>query len=147
MQKTKDIYDEEYLQHARMGERRKFAMADLSGVGNEVTLEVNWNSLVKRKGFIRIAIEGKEAVVSREHMYALLFIVASAEEQEKMSSPFVTKTNVKKYFKMIGITATQDVKKGELLNVPLEFSLNPNDDSIIIGKGSVSQIEKMLLKS
>ena len=147
MAKNKDIYSEEDLHHSRLGERRKFAMADVSGRGKEVVMEVNWNSLAKRKGFIKIEIEGKEVVVSREHLWAILFMFGSAEEQGKMSEPFLKRTQVTKFFKIIGITATQDVKKGTLLNVPLEFTLNQNDNSVIIGKGSMGEIEKRLLKT
>ena len=146
MTKNKDdIYSQEYLDHNRMSERRKFAMADVSGRGGDVTVEVNWNKLVKNKGFVRIAIDGKEAVLSREHLYAVLFIIGSAAEQEKMISPFLKKTQVTKYQKVIGITAQRDVKKGEFLNVPLEFTYNPESHNIIIGKGSVSGMRKALL--
>lgn len=147
MAKTKDIYDDEYLNHSRLSERRKFAMSDVSGRGSEVVMEVNWNGLVRKKGYIKISICGQEAVVSREHLWSILFMFGSAEEQEKMASPFMRKTNVTKFYKMIGVTATQDVRKGELLNVPLEFTLNKNDNSVIIGKGSVGQIEKRLLEA
>ena len=121
-------------------------MADVSGRGGEATIEVNWNKLVKHKGYIKIGIDGKEAVLSREHLYAILFIVGSAEEQEKMISPFLKKTHVTKYTKVVGITTTKDIKKGETINVPLEFTLNPETEQIVIGKGSMSAIERAVQK-
>lgn len=141
-----DIYNQEYLDHNRMSERRRFAMADVSGRGGEAVIEVNWNKLVKNKGYIKISIDGKEAVLSREHLYAILFIVGSASEQEKMITPFLKKTQVTKYTKMIGITATKDIRKGEFLNVPLEFTLNPETHQVVIGKGSMGVIKKALEK-
>lgn len=141
-----NINSQAYLDYNRITERRKFAMADVSGRGGEATIEVNWNKLVKQKGFVKIKIRDEEVVLSREHLYAILFIVGSAEEQEKMISPFLKKTQVKKYFKMIGITATKNIQKGELLNVPLEFTLNPDTNQVIIGKGSMGAIRKVLTK-
>jgi len=141
-----DIYSQEYLNYNRMGERRKFSMADVSGRGGEAVIEVNWNKLVKQKGFIKLTIGEEEIVLSREHLYAILFIVGSAAEQEKMISPFLKKTLVTKYTKIIGITATKDVKKGEFLNVPLEFTLNPETRQVIIGKGSLGTIKKAIEK-
>jgi|GEM_PF-3736300 len=141
---NKDILKEEYLNHSKLSERRKFAMADISGRGEDVAIEINWNKLVDRKGYIKINIGDREAVVSREHLYAILFILGSAAEQEKMISPFIKKTQVTKYFKLIGVTATQDIAKGELLNVPLEFTLNPKTHQVIIGKGSAGVIERAI---
>lgn len=139
-----DIYKEENLNHSRLKERRKFAMVDVSGRGNEVIFEVNWNSLVKKKGFIKITVNGETAVVSREHLWAILFMFGSAEEQGKMVAPFLKRTQVTKYFKMIGVTASKDIKKGEMLNVPLEFTYNPENHQIILGQGSIGEIEKKL---
>lgn len=140
-----NIYDQEYLNHKRMSERRKFAMADVSGRGNEVVFEVNWNSLVKKKGFIKLTINGQTAVVSREYMWAILFMFGSAEEQGKMAAPFLKRTQVTKYFKMIGVTASKDIRKGEMLNVPLEFTYNPETHQIILNKGSMDVMRKKLL--
>jgi hypothetical protein len=146
MAKNDNIYDQEYLNHSRMGERRQFAMADVSGRGGEAVIEVNWNKLVKNKGYIKFSIEDKEVVLSREHLYAILFIVGSAEEQEKMVSPFLKKTHVTKYTKVIGITTTKDIAKGETINVPLEFTLNPETQQVVIGRGSMSAIERAVQK-
>lgn len=141
----KDIYDEEYLDHGKLSERRKFALSDLSGHGKDVSVEVNWNSLSRKTGHVKFSIDGNEVVVSREHLYAILFMLGSSEEQTKMASPFVRNHHVLKFFKMIGVTAMKDIKRGEMLNVPLEFTFNPDDSSVIIGKGSMENIKKMAL--
>ena len=145
MSKIKDdIYSQAYLDHNRISERRKFSMADLSGRGKEANIEVNWNKLVRNKGFIKMSIGEEEVVLSREHLYAILFIIGSAAEQEKMISPFLKKTRVTKYQKLIGITASKDIKRGEFLNVPLEFTYNPENHQIVIGQGSVGVIKRRL---
>lgn len=138
-----DIYNQEYLNHKQIQERRKFVMADVSGRGKEVIFEVNWNSYVRKNGFVKLSINGEDAVVSREHLWGILFMLGNAEEQERMASPFMKKTLVKKFFKLIGVTTTRDIKKGEVINVPLDFTFNPDDNSIVIGKGSMHQIGKL----
>ena len=140
-----NIYDQEYLNHKRLSERRKFAMQDVSGRGNEVVFEVNWNSLVKKNGFIKLTVNGETAVVSREHLWGILFMFGSAEEQGRMAAPFLKRTQVTKYFKMIGVTASKDIKKGEMLNVPLEFTYNPETHQITLNKGSMDVMRKKLL--
>lgn len=148
MAKEKDsIYEEEYLQHSKLGERRTFSVGDISGRGKEVLFDINWNSLVKKKGYIRISIDGHDAVVSREHLWGVLFMLGSAKEQEQMISPFAKKTQVTKYLRMIGVTASKDIQKGELLNVPLEFTYNPENERLVISKGSMGQMKTVLLKS
>lgn len=142
---NKDIYSEEYLNHSRLSERRKFGIADVSGKGAEVSVEVNWNSIAKRKGYVKISINGEDCVVSREHLYSILFMLGSAEEQEKMAAPFMKQTSVLKFFKMIGVTTVKDLKKGEMVNVPLEFTFNPIDKTMVVGKGSMGALKKMAL--
>ncbi len=142
--KDKDINEQEYLNHSKLEERRKFAIADVSGRNNEIVFEVNWNSLVKKKGLIKLTINDEIVVVDRDQLWSILFILGSSKEQEELVSPFIKRTIVTKYFKMIGVTATKDIKKGETLNIPLEFTYNPENHQIIIGKGSVSEIEKRL---
>jgi len=142
---NKDIYNEEYLNHSKLSERRKFGIADVSGKGADVSVEVNWNSIAKRKGYVKISINGEDCVVSREHLYSILFMLGSAEEQEKMASPFVKQMSVLKFFKVIGVTTVKDIKKGEMVNVPLEFTFNPADQSIVLGNGSMGAIKKMAL--
>ncbi len=147
MSNKDDIYNQEYLQHKGLQEWRKFAMADASGHGGEVVFEVNWNSMVRKKGLIKISVNGETAVVSRDHLWGILFMLGSAEEQEKLVSPFMKKTQVTNFFKIIGVTAMKDIKKGELLNVPLEFTLSPETNQIKIGKGSMGVIRKHVLRN
>lgn len=144
---TKDIREgDNYLMHGRLSERKMLALGDVSGRGEEVVVEVNWNSLVKKKGYIKISIGDKEAVVDRDQLWSILFMLGSAEEQEALVDPFLKKTRVTKFFKMIGITTTRDIRKGEMINVPLEFTLNPSDNSVIIGKGNINVLRKSLMR-
>ena len=140
-----DIYEQEYLQHERNKERRKMALMDLSHQGNEVVFEINWNSFVKKKGMIKITVGDKNAVVSREQLWAILFMFGSAEEQEKLVSPFMKHTRVTKFQKMIGVTTTHDITKGRLINIPLEITYNPESNRITIGRGSSQKLKRSVL--
>lgn len=138
--KTDNIYEQENLNHERLREKRKMVIGDVSGRGKDVIFEVNWNKMVRRKGFIKLSIDGQQAVVEREQLWTILFMLGSAAEQEKLVSPFMKQTKVSKYYKVIGVTATRDIQKGQLLNVPLEFTLNPETNKVIIGKGNLSKM-------
>lgn len=138
--KADNIYGQEELNHERLREKRKMVIGDVSGRGKDVIFEVNWNKMVRRKGFIKLSINGQQAVVEREQLWTILFMLGSAAEQEKLVSPFMKQTKVSKYYKVIGVTATKDIQKGQLLNVPLEFTLNPETNQVIIGKGNLSKM-------
>lgn len=140
-----DIYKDKYLNHSRIKERRRFALEDISGRGTDLEFEVNWNSYSRKKGCIMVSIDGKEAVIDRNQLWSILFILGSADEQEKLVSPFMKQTVVSKFFKMIGVTAMKDLKKGELINVPLEFTLNPETNKVTIGKGNMGQLRRNVL--
>lgn len=118
--------------------RDRFAthVPDISGRGRGADFEINWNEYARKKKFIKITINGDTAVVDREHLWSILFMLGSAEEQDALVDPFIKRTPVTKFTKMIGITANKVIKKGEPLNVLLEFTLNPETNEVIISKGN-----------
>lgn len=148
MAKNNDIREgDNYLNHGRLQERRMVALGDVSGRGEEVIVEVNWNSLVKKKGYIKISLGGKEAVVDRDQLWSILFMLGSAEEQEKLVEPWMKQTRVTKFFKVIGVTTTRDIRKGEMINVPLEFTLNPETNKVVIGKGNMNVMKRLAMRN
>lgn len=126
MDKYKEISKEPY----------KVAIDNMVGFGDDVVFQINWNGYARKRGLIKIIMGDKEAVIQRDHLFSILFMLGSEEEQDRIISPFMKQTIVEKFTKMIGITAQKDVKKGEFLNVLLEFTYNPETKKIIIGKGS-----------
>jgi len=120
----------------------KLLVEDLSGRGENVIFQINWNKLVRNKGYIKIQIGDKEAVVDRDHLWSILFMLGSEEEQDKLITPFVKQTAVQKFFKVIGVTTTRIIGKGEMINVPIEFTFNPETKQIIIGKGNMNNLIK-----
>lgn len=125
-------------------ERNKVSIADISGRGNSLLFETNWNKIVKRTGHIKISMNGVESVVTREQLWSILFLLGTAKDHDKLVEPFIKQTRVTKFNRLIGITTEKDIKKGEMINVALEFTLNPETNQVIIGKGSMGGIMKQL---
>ena len=120
----------------------KAALGNLVPEGEDVVIRANWNSYAKRKGMIGIQIGEHNAVIDREQLYALMFLLASKAEQDKMVDPYLKQTVVEKYTKHLGIQATRDIRKGELIQFLLEFTYNPDTKKIIVGHGSVGGLIK-----
>ncbi len=123
----------------------KLLVEDLSGRGENVVFQINWNKLVRNKGYIKIQIGDKEAVVDRDHLWSILFMLGSQEEQDKLVEPFIKKTQVTKFFKMIGVTTSRPIGKGEMLNIPIEFTFNPDTKQVVIGKGNLNSLRSQVV--
>jgi len=126
--------------------RQKIPVSDISGKRNDIIFEINWNSVSSKNRLLRITMGDKTAVVTKDNLWSILFMLGNADEQDKLVSPFVKQTKVQKFFKMIGITAMKDVKKGEMLTVPIEFTLNPMSGQVIIGKGNINALRKSVIR-
>jgi hypothetical protein len=126
--------------------KQKLVIPDSSNQGNDILAEINWNRNVERK-YIRLTIGDKVCIVKKDHLYSILFMLGDAKEQEKIISPFIKQTRITKFTKMIGITTGRDIKKGEFINVLLEFTLNPDTGQVVIGKGSKYGLRKNLVKT
>ena len=116
-------------------QKQRLVIPDSSNRGNDIIADINWNESVKRK-YIRLTLGDKTCIVKKDYLLSVLFMLGSAKEQDSLISPFIKKTLVTKFTKMIGITATKDVRKGEPINLLLEFTLNPETNVVTIGKGS-----------
>lgn len=105
-------------------EHRRLALTDFSNRGNEVVFEVNWNSAKRVKGckHIKLSVGDKEAIISRDHLWGLLFMISEEEQQEKMIPRRVVP--IKSYNTVIQVMAKQDFKKGQLFNLPISVSVN-----------------------
>lgn len=116
-------------------QKQRLVLPDASNRGNDILAEINWNEAVKRK-YIRFTIGDKTCIVKKDHVLSILFMLGSAEEQDRIISPFVKQTRVTKFTKLVGITTSRTIAKGENINVLLEFSLNPETNQVIIKKGN-----------
>lgn len=139
-EKDEKEFQDDYIKTP--SEPMRFALDNKITGGDDVELAVNWNGYARKKGMIKIQIGNALAVVDREQLYALLFMVGSKAEQDKMVDPFVKRTSVEKFTKMIGVQTSRDVRKGELIELLLEFTYNPETKLITIGKGSTHGLLK-----
>lgn len=120
-----------------MKDKQRLVIPDSSGKRNDIIADINWNKSSKGK-YIRFILGKKKSIIKKDHLLSILFMLGDEKEQDKILAPFMKQTNITKFTKMIGITTTRDVRKGEMINVLLDFSFNPETKKIIIGKGSKS---------
>lgn len=116
-------------------DRQKLVFKDYSGRNNDAVVEVNWNSFVKDGKFVKITVGDKTVVLKKDHLFSMLFMLADDREQDKLISGRTTLSRVRKIQRVIGVKATQDIKAGDSLNIAIDFTYNPENDSLVIGKG------------
>lgn len=122
--------------------RTKVRVADISGKGNHLDADINWNSFVRGKGYIKVQIGDKTAILKKEQLWTILFLLGDEKDHELLISPFVKLRKVVNYHKLIGVTALKDIKKGEAINIPLAFTLDTSTNRIIVGKSNAKSIEQ-----
>jgi hypothetical protein len=116
-------------------QKQRLVIPDSSNKGNDIVADINWNDSAKGK-YIRFTLGNKVSIVKKDHLMSILFMLGNLKEQEAILSPFVRKVNTLKFTKMIGISTVKDIRKGELINVLLDFSFNPETNQITLSKGS-----------
>jgi hypothetical protein len=122
----------------------KFRLVDEGGSGKEFFLEVNWKGDDHCKHIRFTFPDGKQAVIKKEHLHAILFAIGNAEEQKKMI-PMVERTS-RHYETVIGITATKDIKKGEQIVTKIALAL-PTFEQEVIAEAKRELIEKGKIKT
>ena len=106
---------------------RKLALQDLSNRGNDVSLEVNWNRsrAVKNCKHIKVKIgDGAEAIISQNHLFALLMAISPPKEQERMVENYMDYQEVRNHQTVVDIKASVDIQKGQIFSVPMTISVN-----------------------
>ena len=111
-------------------EHRKLNLQDLSNRGNDVTMEINWNEGAKDCKYIKIQMGDKEAVISKEHLWTLVFMLSDDLQQEKLLP--VSQVPVTNYETILNVMARSDVKKGYPFSLPISISLNHLTNKVTI---------------
>lgn len=96
-------------------EPRQLGLSDFSNNHPVVEFMVNWNDKVQNCEYVKIKIDKEEAILRREHLAGLIFMLGTDEEQRKLIPQKVIETN--RFETVLGITATKDIRKGEKINV------------------------------
>lgn len=114
-----------------------FQIEDSNGK-NHLTLEVNWSedSKVKDCQLVKVTMRTDKgdytAIIRRDLFYSFLFAIGRAEEQREIIPQTLTK--VRWLETVLGIKATKDIRKGEMINVPVKLSI-PLEKQAVITKG------------
>ncbi len=94
---------------------RQIGLADFSNNHPVVEFMVNWNDKVQNCEYVKIKIADEEAVLRREHLSGLLFMIGTDKEQRDLIPQRIEQVN--RFETILGITATKDIRKGEKINV------------------------------
>jgi len=104
----------------------------------EFFIEVNWdkNDLkINECKLVKFTFpDGKVAMIKKEYLLSVLFMMGTAEEQMEMVPE--EHLTVRWYETVLGIKATKDIQKGEMINVPIKLSLPVGYDETIGKLGS-----------
>jgi hypothetical protein len=105
---------------------------------NHLKAEVNWNpddpdtNLSQVIKFV--CPNGEEVMVKREHLNEILFALGSPEEQRSMIPQTIQ--TVHHLQTVLGIRATKDIAKGEMINIPVDMPFACTNTAKIIGRAA-----------
>lgn len=97
---------------------QKLVVPDVSGRTPGMTIQANWNSAVKGASHLRLKFGNQEIVVKRADLETLLFMLGDEQSQSRYVRSQAT---IKKKYKIpvqLFVTATKDIRKGEMVVVP-----------------------------
>ena len=112
-------------------ENRKFSIQDASGRNRGLDIEVNWNynKSVRDCEHLKISMGDEEAIVSRDQLWHLVFMLSKDEQQEKML-PYA-ETLVRHHQTVINVQAKNDIKKGQIYGIPITISQDSNGKLLV----------------
>lgn len=87
----------------------------------ELKLEVNWNEEVTPCKQIRLIHPAGEGMLSREELMGIIMLFGDEAQQESLVT--VTKKEMVRIERMLHIKANKDIKEGEYITVPYQYSL------------------------
>ena len=110
----------------------KFRIIDKNNRNTGVVLEVNWNlddEKTNKCQVIKMTYDNKEYFVDRNLFLEFVFAIGRPEDQQKMVPQKIY--NVRWYETVLGIKATKDIHKGEMINVPIKLTLPAREQDTI----------------
>lgn len=100
--------------------------------GKQFHVDVNWEDNVKTNEckVLRFTFpDGTHAFVERQHLMEMMFAIGSYEEQKDLVPQKLTRSRW--YETTVGVKATKDIRKGEMINFPIKLSLPDQTDEIL----------------
>ena len=110
----------------------KFRLID-ENKQNEFYIEVNRNPKDDKSNDCKLITfihpNGSETTVKREHLISILFAFGTEDQQKKMIPQKISQVRFLKT--VLGIKATKDIKKGEMINIPVDLKLPSIEEEVI----------------
>ena len=109
----------------------KFRISDLNKE-KDFFVEVNYKDdpEINQCKILKITFPNKDvAYVKRDQLMAFLFAIGRPEDQRKMIPQRIRRTRW--YETVIGVKATKDIRKGEMMNFPIKISLPDVSEEVI----------------
>lgn len=119
----------------------------------ELLIEVNYNDAVTPCKKIKFTLHGKEQVIDREDLYAMMMLFGNEDQQTDLIP--VTHTQVRVIKRLLKVRAKKDMKKGEIIAFPFQYYvpevvyeklLMSKPHEFTSGDLSTNKLEKDLLK-
>ena len=80
---------------------------------NGLVIDVNFNEAVVPCKYIRFQLGGKEVVITREDLYAMMVLFADDKQMDDLIP--VVETKVRAITRLLKVRAKKDMKKGEIM--------------------------------
>ena len=109
----------------------KFRISDLNKE-KDFFVEVNYKDdpEINQCKILKITFPNKDiAYVKRDQLMAFLFAIGRPEDQRKIIPQRINRTRW--YETVIGVKATKDIRKGEMMNFPIKISLPDVSEEVI----------------
>lgn len=91
---------------------------------SELLVDVNWNAKDEKTNGCKILKfilpDGKEVMVKREYLNQVLFAIGNPEDQKKLIPQSMETVHWRET--VLGVKATKDIRKGEMINFPIKIS-------------------------
>ncbi len=124
----------------------KFRLID-ENKQKEFFIEVNWDKKdehINNCKILKITFpNGEEMLLKKEYLNSLLFLIGTADEQQKMIPQVIRRS--KWYETVISVKAKKDIKKGENITFPLKITLPSVEQEAIAGIKKEQRESKILI--
>lgn len=115
----------------------KFRLSD-ENKRNEFFIEVNRNPKDEKSNECQLITfvhpDGSETTIKREYIMSMIFAMGTEEQQQKLIPQKISQVRFLKT--TLGIKATKDIAKGEMINIPVDLKLPSIEEEVI---GSIKQ--------
>ena len=88
--------------------------------GSDCRIEINWNDMVCGK-FIRITIDGREALIPQSAFVRFAMLISNEDEQEALIP--TKQVLVRSYQKNVTIRLKKDMRAGEMITIPVTIDV------------------------